>query len=167
MMMENLIQLTPGFPSQFLKHNIFNSITKDFQSIQDCCCHFKIWYPFLFSLRHNFLRYFHGGAFWVAQWQRICLPMQETWVWSLGQEDPPKKEMITHSSNPQLFNLKRITTTYMGIGKLVTCYSITSSILTDTCLFLLTSGYYHPSLLASLFNAPLVCILLILNLRLA
>ena len=55
----------------------------------------------------------------------------------------------------------------MGIGKLVTCYSITSSILTDTCLFLLTSGYYHPSLLASLFNAPLVCILLILNLRLA
>ena len=28
-----------------------------------------------------------------------CLPaMQETWVWSLGQEDPLEKEMATHSS---------------------------------------------------------------------
>ena len=24
---------------------------------------------------------------------------QETWVWSLGQEDPLKKEMATHPSN--------------------------------------------------------------------
>ena len=24
--------------------------------------------------------------------------MQETWVWSLGQEDPPEKEMATHFS---------------------------------------------------------------------
>ena len=24
--------------------------------------------------------------------------MQETWVRSLGQEDPPQKEMVTHSS---------------------------------------------------------------------
>ena len=24
--------------------------------------------------------------------------MQETWVWSLGQEDPPEKEMVTRSS---------------------------------------------------------------------
>ena len=32
--------------------------------------------------------------------QRVkCLPaMQETWVQSLGQEDPLKKEMATHSS---------------------------------------------------------------------
>ena len=32
---------------------------------------------------------------------RICLPMQEaqeTWVPSLGQEDPPEKEMATYSS---------------------------------------------------------------------
>ena len=32
---------------------------------------------------------------------RICLPMQEmqeTWVQSLGQEDPLEKEMATHSS---------------------------------------------------------------------
>ena len=27
-----------------------------------------------------------------------CLPMQETWVQSLGQEDPLEKEMATHSS---------------------------------------------------------------------
>ena len=28
-----------------------------------------------------------------------CLPtMQETWVWSLGWEDPLEKEMATHSS---------------------------------------------------------------------
>ena len=36
----------------------------------------------------------------MAQWERICLSMQETWVQSLGQEDPPEKEMATHSSNP-------------------------------------------------------------------
>ena len=37
----------------------------------------------------------------VAQWKRICLPMQETLetrVWSLGQEDPLEEEMATHSS---------------------------------------------------------------------
>ena len=34
----------------------------------------------------------------VAQWLRICLPMketQETWVQSLGQEDPLEEEMTT------------------------------------------------------------------------
>ena len=33
--------------------------------------------------------------------ERICLPMQETqdtWVGSLGQEDPLEEEMATHSS---------------------------------------------------------------------
>ena len=30
--------------------------------------------------------------------QRIHLPMQEMWVWSLSQEDPLKNEMATHSS---------------------------------------------------------------------
>ena len=41
------------------------------------------------------------GVFWislVAQRYRICLPMQEMWVRSLGQEDPLEKEMATHSS---------------------------------------------------------------------
>ena len=34
----------------------------------------------------------------VAQWWRTCLPIQETWVWFLGQEDSLGKEMATHSS---------------------------------------------------------------------
>ena len=36
----------------------------------------------------------------VVQWQRIRLPMQETWVPSLGWEDPLEKEMATHSNIP-------------------------------------------------------------------
>ena len=37
----------------------------------------------------------------LPQWlsgKEICLPMQETQVWSLVQEDPLEKEMETHSS---------------------------------------------------------------------
>ena len=34
----------------------------------------------------------------VISSRRICLPMQETWAWSLGWEDPLEKEMATHSS---------------------------------------------------------------------
>ena len=37
----------------------------------------------------------------MAQWQGIFLPVketQETWVWSLGWEDPMQEEMATHSS---------------------------------------------------------------------
>ena len=39
------------------------------------------------------------GASQVTQWSRIHLPMQETWVQSLDQEDPLEEEMATHSSN--------------------------------------------------------------------
>ena len=38
------------------------------------------------------------GASQVAQWLRICLPMQETNIWSLVREDPQEEEMATHSS---------------------------------------------------------------------
>ena len=38
------------------------------------------------------------GASLGAQWQRLHLPMQETQVQSLGQEDPQEKEMATHSN---------------------------------------------------------------------
>ena len=38
------------------------------------------------------------GASLVVQPGRICLPVQKTWVQSLGQENPLKKEMETHSS---------------------------------------------------------------------
>ena len=34
----------------------------------------------------------------VAELPRICLPMQETQVWFLSQEDPLEKEMATHCS---------------------------------------------------------------------
>ena len=34
----------------------------------------------------------------VTQWKRTCLPMQETWVRSLGWENPQEEEMATHSS---------------------------------------------------------------------
>ena len=34
----------------------------------------------------------------VAQWWRICLPMQEMRDQALGQEDPLEKEMATQSS---------------------------------------------------------------------
>ena len=41
----------------------------------------------------------HCRASQVAQWQKICLPMQETQVQYLGWEDPLEKEMATHSSS--------------------------------------------------------------------
>ena len=34
----------------------------------------------------------------MAQWLRIHMPMQETWVLSLGWEEPLEKEMETHSA---------------------------------------------------------------------
>ena len=34
----------------------------------------------------------------MAQRLKCLPPMQETWVQSLGQEDPLEKEMATHSS---------------------------------------------------------------------
>ena len=34
----------------------------------------------------------------IIEIQRICLPMQETQIRFLGQEDPLEKEMATHSS---------------------------------------------------------------------
>ena len=39
-----------------------------------------------------------SGAFLVAQSVKNLPAMQETWVWSLDQEDPPEKGMVTHSN---------------------------------------------------------------------
>ena len=42
-----------------------------------------------------------SNGFWaslVAQRLRRLPPMRETWVWSLGREDPLEKEMVTYSS---------------------------------------------------------------------
>ena len=38
------------------------------------------------------------GASQVAPWLRIQLPMRETWIQSLGQEDTLEKGEATHSS---------------------------------------------------------------------
>ena len=38
------------------------------------------------------------GASLVALWERICLPMQEMLVHSLGGEDPLEEGTATHSS---------------------------------------------------------------------
>ena len=37
-----------------------------------------------------------GGS--VIKKKKICLTMQEMWVWSLGQENPLEEEMATHSN---------------------------------------------------------------------
>ena len=51
----------------------------------------KIYYYYLFIG--------YTGATQVALWQRICVPMQETRVGSLGREHPLEKEVATtHSS---------------------------------------------------------------------
>ena len=44
------------------------------------------------------LTYILKGASLVAQRVKHLLVMQETWVQSLGQEDPLEKEMANHSS---------------------------------------------------------------------
>ena len=51
--------------------------------------------------QHVLMFYICGSLHWtsqVAQWQRIRLPMQETQVRSLGQEDSLEEGMATHSS---------------------------------------------------------------------
>ena len=40
----------------------------------------------------------HIEASPVTQWERIQLPVQKTWVWSLICEDSLEKEIATHSS---------------------------------------------------------------------
>ena len=40
----------------------------------------------------------HSWAFLVAQMVKSLPAMWETWVQSLGQEDPLEKEMATHST---------------------------------------------------------------------
>ena len=47
---------------------------------------------------HSSNQYFVIACSLVAQWWRPCLPMQETQVPSLGQEDPLEEEMATHSN---------------------------------------------------------------------
>ena len=34
----------------------------------------------------------------MGQWESICLPIQKTWVQSLGWQEPLEKEVATHCS---------------------------------------------------------------------
>ena len=58
---------------------------------------FTIW-----ATREDLIFFFCGGggedASLVAQMVRNLPAMQETWVWSLGQEDPLEKGMATHTN---------------------------------------------------------------------
>ena len=47
---------------------------------------------------HSFIQWLLIGASLVAQRVKRLPAMRETWVWSLGQEDPLEKEVATHSS---------------------------------------------------------------------
>ena len=49
------------------------------------------------ATEHSTGTYIEGLPWWLSD-TRILLPMLETRVWSLGQEDPMEKEMATHSS---------------------------------------------------------------------
>ena len=44
----------------------------------------------------NFNIVMNKGSSQMAQYQRICLPMHESWVQSLYLEDPLEKEMAAH-----------------------------------------------------------------------
>ena len=50
------------------------------------------------SLIKSTLKILLFGASLVAQKVKTLPAMKETWVWSLGEEDPLEKEMATHSS---------------------------------------------------------------------
>ena len=82
------------------------------QNIYPRCPHYHIWgnsYHFCFAghlfygsfvLRrpHFLLYYLISSTSLMAQTVKLLPAMRETWVWSLGQEDPLEKEMATHSS---------------------------------------------------------------------
>ena len=52
--------------------------------------------PFKSQLNCNLCHHINPGR-WL-RWKKNLPAMQETWVWSLGREDPLEKEMAIHSS---------------------------------------------------------------------
>ena len=58
----------------------------------------KISMIFFFSHEHLFVMCMYTRASLVAQMVKNLTAVQETWVRSLGWEDPLEKEMATHSS---------------------------------------------------------------------
>ena len=79
-----------NFFSVSLLHHLLRWITEI--SDRNCEC-FR---EFLLVFASFVLKFYYEVP--VARWQRICLPVQETWVQTLGQEDSLEKEMATPSS---------------------------------------------------------------------
>ena len=52
------------------------------------------------AAKYNMNFYKEGMVFPGGSVVNNILPVQETWVWSLGQKGPLKKEMAIHSSTP-------------------------------------------------------------------
>ena len=68
---------------------IFLSSFKIFANINNVMNNFVLIPVSFYLLRRKFhIKNDQKGASLVAQWSRIHLPIQETWVWSLIQEDP-------------------------------------------------------------------------------
>ena len=74
----------------WLKHN-----SKLLGCAQFLSQHFTVFKGIKLFVTHAI--YTSWGLLWWLRWYKIHLPMQETWVWSPGQEDPLEKEMATHS----------------------------------------------------------------------
>ena len=74
----------------WLKHN-----SKLLGCAQFLSQHFTVFKGIKLFVTHAI--YTSWGLLWGLRWYKIHLPMQETWVWSPGQEDPLEKEMATHS----------------------------------------------------------------------
>ena len=55
-----------------------------------CCYLTTVWLSCYITTPNSAFSWFNKAyrASLVAQWLRTCLPMQETWVWSLVQKDP-------------------------------------------------------------------------------
>ena len=70
-------------------------------------------------------QYLLSGASLVAQTVKNLPAMQETWVWSLYQEDPLVKEMATHSS---ILAWKIPWTEEPGISYRATVYGVTKEL---------------------------------------
>ena len=78
--------------------NLLKSVNINFS----CGCHLgaynSIWIHESQNFYFIFTQIMLHWASQVVQQYRICLPVQETQVWSTGWEDPLEEEKATHSS---------------------------------------------------------------------